>query len=157
MATLALLQASMVAVNSDSFSGVTAKPAEKSTSILRPGTVRKFLARLRTDSSIVRAPKSASALLSEESPVDATVTEPSELDASAAFESTEEYFTPLTAAVSASGLAVKFCTMRNLPPKSTTAIMLSGPAFACTNFAAAPRAWIWSGAAMDELSKNKIR
>src|SRR5467141_816356 len=157
MATLALLQASMVAVNSDSFSAVTAKPAEKRTSILRPGTVRKFLARLRTDSNMVRAPKSASALLSEESPVEATVTGPSELDASAAFESTDEYFTPLTAAVSASGLAVKFCTMRNLPPKSTTAIMRSGPALACTNFAAAPRAWIWSGAAMDELSKNRIK
>src|SRR6266850_2122318 len=55
MATFALLQASMVAVNSDSFSAVTAKPAEKRTSILRPGTVRKFLARLRTDSNMVRA------------------------------------------------------------------------------------------------------
>src|SRR5260370_34737091 len=128
MATLVLCQATIVAVNSDSFSGVPAKPAEKRPSILRPGTVRKFLARLRTDSNIVRAPKSASALLREESPVDATVTGASELDASEGFESTDEYFTPLTAAVNASLLAVKFCTMRSLPPKSTTAVIRSCPA-----------------------------
>jgi hypothetical protein len=147
----------MVAVSSDSFSGVNANPAEKSTSIFRPGTVRKFFARLRTASSIVRAPKSASALLSDESPAEATVTGPSEFVASEGFESTAEYFTPLTAAFSASAFAVKFCTIRSLPPKSTTAIMRSGPAFASTNFAAAPRAWIWSGAAIDELSKNRIK
>jgi hypothetical protein len=154
---LALLHASIVAVSSDSFSGVNAKPAENSTNIFLPGTVRKFFARLRTASSIVRAPKSASALLSEERPVEATVTGASGFVAADALESTDEYFTPLTAAVRASPFAVKFCTTRSLPPKSTTAIMRSGPAFACTNFAAAPRAWIWSGAAIDELSKNKIK
>src|SRR6266436_8708865 len=101
----------MVAVNSDSVSAVSANPAEKRTSIFRPGTARRFLARLRTDSNIVRAPKSASALLSEESPVDATVTGASELDASEGFESTDEYFTPLTAAVSASVKGVKYSSV----------------------------------------------
>src|SRR5215467_2159426 len=115
MATFALLQASIVAVSSDSFSGVRANPDENRTSILRPGTPRRFFARLRIASSMVRAPKSASALLSDEmplagsdcgeSPADATVRGSVEADA---LESTEEYLTPLTAAVSASALAVKF-------------------------------------------------
>src|SRR5476649_2617510 len=110
MATFALLQASIVAVNSDSFSGVRANPEENSTSILRPGTARRFFAKLRTPSSIVRAPKSASALLKDERLDEATVTGP-ELPAPA-FESTLEYFTPRTAARRASALAVKFWTMR---------------------------------------------
>src|SRR5579863_3927480 len=114
MAMLALLHASMVAVSSDSFSGVNANPDEKSTSILRPGTVRKFLARLRTASSMVRAPKSASALLREESPLEATVVGPMVLEASVGFELTLEYFTPLTAARRASALAVKFWTICSL-------------------------------------------
>ena len=49
---------------------------ENSTSILRPGTERRFFARLRTASSIVRAPKSASALLIEEKPGEAIHPEP---------------------------------------------------------------------------------
>src|SRR3984893_10010667 len=102
MATFALLQASIVAVNSDSFSGVNAKPAEKSTSIFRPGTARKFLARLRTASSMVRAPKSASALRSEERPAEATVTGASEVEASVGLEATAQDFRPFTAAASAS-------------------------------------------------------
>ncbi len=106
---------------------------------------------------MVRAPKSASALLRDDSPVEATVTGAREFAASEGFESTLENFTPLTAAVSASALAVKFWTICSLPPKSTTAIMRSGPLLACTNFAAAPRAWIWSGAAIEELSKKRIK
>jgi hypothetical protein len=144
----------MVAVSSDSFCGVNANPAEKSTSIFRPGTVRKFFARLRTASSMLRAPKSAAALPSDDKPVDAIVTG---TFGAGAFGSTDEVFTPDTAARSTSALAVKFCTMRSEPPKSTTAIKRSGPAFAAMNLVAALRAWIWSGAAIVELSKNKIR
>ena len=55
-AGLALLQASMVAVSSDIRSVVNGNPAEKRISILRPGTARRFFARLRIDNSIVRAP-----------------------------------------------------------------------------------------------------
>src|SRR5450432_4353314 len=138
MATLDLLQASMVAVNSDSFSGFNAKPPEKSMTILRPGTLRRFLARLRTASNILRAPKSASAVLSEESPEEATVT--GWLSATLALGFTEEFFTPATAARNRSALAVKFCTMRKAPPKSTTAIKWSAFAFAAINLLAALRA-----------------
>jgi hypothetical protein len=63
MATFALLQASIVAVSSDWLSLVNGKPDENSTTIFRPGTPRRFFAKLRTDSSMLRAPKSASALL----------------------------------------------------------------------------------------------
>ena len=88
---------------------------------------------------MLRAPKSASALPSDERPVDATVTG---TPGAGAFGSTEELFTPDTAARSTSAFAVKFCTMRSDPPKSTTAIKRSGPAFASMNFLAAFRAWI---------------
>src|SRR5271163_4609012 len=126
----------MVAVNSDSLSLVIGKPAEKRTIILRPGTPRRFFARLRTASSMVRAPKSASALLIEENAVEATVTGAVE----AALESILDDFTPLTAARRRSALAVKFCTILRLPPKSTTAIMVSVPPLASINLEAAPRA-----------------
>jgi hypothetical protein len=63
---LALLQASIVAVSSLSLSLVSGKPDENSTTIFRPGTPRRFFARLRTESSMLLAPKSASALLIEE-------------------------------------------------------------------------------------------
>src|SRR6266403_2063611 len=90
---------------------------------------RRFCARLRTARSMLRAPKSAAALPSDEPkevrPVDATVTGTS---AGAAFGSTDEFFIPDTAARSTSAFAVKFCTMRSEPPKSTTAINRSGPA-----------------------------
>src|SRR5437588_51840 len=52
----------MVAVSSDWFSCVNAKPPENSTTIFRPGLERRFFARLRTASSMLRAPKSAAAL-----------------------------------------------------------------------------------------------
>jgi hypothetical protein len=90
------------------------------------------------------APKSASALLIEEngeekpvapddgdSPAEATSTE------ACALGSTEEFLTPPTAARSRSAFAVKFCTMRRVPPKSTIAINLSGAALASINFFAA--------------------
>ena len=99
--------------------------------------LRKFFARLRTASNILRAPKSAAAFPSEGKPADATVTGTSD---AGAFGSTEELFTPETAACSKFAFAVKFCTMRSEPPKSTTAIMRSGPALASMNFFAAPRA-----------------
>src|SRR5258708_29336087 len=66
------------------------------------------------------------------------------------------FFTPLTAAVSSWALVVKFCLTIKLPPKSTTAISRSGPAPFSINFVAAARAWIWSGDAMEELSKKKF-
>jgi hypothetical protein len=103
---------------------------------------------------MLRAPKSAAALPSDDKPVEATVTGAS---GAGAFGLTDEAFTPDTAARSTSAFAVKFCTMRSEPPKSTTAINRSGPAFAAMNLVAALRAWIWSGAAIVELSKNKIR
>jgi len=67
--------------------------------------------------------------------VEATVT-----SGGGALGSTAEVFTPETAALSRLALAVKFWTMRRDPPKSTTAIKLSGLAFASMNFCAAPRA-----------------
>jgi hypothetical protein len=142
-----LLQASIVAVNSDWFSLVSGNPPEKSTTIFRPGTVLRFFARLRIASSMLRAPKSASALPSEDNPVDGKPGEPRPAEATVtgppvpgAFGSTEEFFTPDTAACSKLALAVKFCTILKEPPKSTTAIRRSGPAFASINFFAAPRA-----------------
>ena len=124
MATLDLLQASMVAVNSDSFSGVSGKPPEKRIIILRPGMLRRFFARLRTARSMVRAPKSACALKSDDIPIVGTSAEATVTAASdgGAFGSTAEPFTPETAARSKTALAVKFWTMRSEPPKSTTAM-----------------------------------
>jgi hypothetical protein len=69
MATLALLQAAIVAVSSDSFSFVTGNPPENKTTIFRPGTLRRFFARLRIARSMLRAPKSAAALFSEGNPI----------------------------------------------------------------------------------------
>ena len=132
-----MLQASIVAVNSAWFSCVSGNPPENSTTIFRPATARRFFARLRTASSILRAPKSAAALPSDDKPVDAIVTGTS---GAGAFGSTDELFTPDTAARSTSAFAVKFCTMRSEPPKSTTAINRSGPAFAAMNLVAALRA-----------------
>src|SRR5258707_9365778 len=113
-ATFDLLQASMVAVSSDWFSVVSGNPPENSTTIFRPGMARRFLAKLRTASNMLRAPKSASALPSdkpnEDSPVDATVTGAS---GAGALGSTDEVFTPATAARSTFAFAVKFCTMRS--------------------------------------------
>ena len=56
---------------------------------------RRFFARLRTASNMLRAPKSAAALPNDEKPVDATVTGTSE---GGAFGATDEVFTPDTAA-----------------------------------------------------------
>ena len=95
---------------------------------------------------MVRAPKSAAAFPREDMPIvgmvlgmalEATVT-----SGGGALGSTAEALMPETAARSNNELAVKFCTMRSEPPKSTTAIKRSGPAFASMNFCAAPRAWI---------------
>ena len=85
----------MVAVSSDWFSCVSGKPPENSTTIFRPGMERRFFAKLRTASNMLRAPKSAAALPKDEKPVDATVTGTS---GGGAFGSTDEIFTPDTAA-----------------------------------------------------------
>src|SRR5216684_2982150 len=119
MATLDLLQASMVAVSSDWFSSVSGKPPEKRIIILRPGMLRRFFAKLRTASSMLRAPKSASAFESEDIPIvgiafEATVTAAS---GEGAFGSTAEVLIPETAERSKTELAVKFWTMRSEPPK----------------------------------------
>src|SRR5271168_4940708 len=99
----------MVAVSSDSLWLVNGKPEENSTTIFRPGTPRRFFAKLRTDRSMLRAPKSASALLipengdevacappnglaDGESPAEATST------GDCALGSTAEPFAPETAA-----------------------------------------------------------
>src|SRR5207249_10349094 len=114
MATLDLLHASIVAVSSDWFSLLSGKPPENRMTILRPGMLRRFFAKLRTASSMVRAPKSAAAFESEDIPIvgsafEATVTAASD---GGAFGSTAEPFIPETAARSKSELAVKFWTMR---------------------------------------------
>src|ERR1700740_706862 len=61
----ALLKASIVAVNSESRSGVSGNPAVKSTRLLRPATEARFLARIRIESRTLYAPKLFSAELSE--------------------------------------------------------------------------------------------
>src|SRR5207248_11328315 len=100
MATLDLLQASIVAVSSDSFSGVSGKPPEKRIIILRPGILRRFFATLRTASSMVRAPKSACALRSEDIPRGGMAVEATVTSGGGALGSTAEVFTPETAALS---------------------------------------------------------
>src|ERR1700722_17288029 len=57
IATLALLQTSMVAVNSDCRSGVIANPAVKRIMLFRPGMLARFFAISRMASSKVWAPK----------------------------------------------------------------------------------------------------
>src|SRR5260370_35766202 len=138
----------MGAVSSDWFSGVRGNPPEKSTTIFRPGTARRFFAKLRTASSMLRAPKSAAALPSDDKPVDATVTGAS---GAGALGSTDELFTPDTAARSTSAVAVKFCTILGEPPKSTTANNRSAPDFSAMNLQAALRPLIWSGSAIDVI------
>ena len=91
---------------------------------------------------MVRAPKSAAAFESEDIPIVGTTVEATVTSGGGALGSTAEVFIPETAARSKSELAVKFWTMRSEPPKSTTAMRLSGPALASINFCAAPRAWI---------------
>src|SRR5260370_16828613 len=98
----------MGAVRSDWFSGVRGNPPEKSTTIFRPGTARRFFARLRTASSMLRAPKSAAALPSDDKPADATVTGAS---GAGALGSTDQLFTPDTAARTTSPFALQFSTM----------------------------------------------
>ena len=109
----------MVAIISDLVVESSGNPAEKRTSIFRPGTVRKFLARVRKESNIERAPNAASAPVIEER---SGVPIAPPLFVSTVLEATKEVLAPLTAACSTSGLAVKFWLIRNTPPNSTTAI-----------------------------------
>ena len=82
----------------------------------------------------MRAPKSAAAFPSEDMQIVGMVLEATVTSGGGAFGSTAELLTPETAARSKTELAVKFCTMRSDPPKSTTAIRRSGPALASINF-----------------------
>src|ERR1022692_4980240 len=138
MATFDLLHVSMTAVSSDWYSGFIGKPEVSITSVLRPGTVERLLARLRRASSTVWTPKSASELLRDGprdgAPRDATMT------GGCAFGDTEDPFKLATTCFKRSASAVKFCEMCTVPPKSAMAIKWSGLAFASINFAAASRA-----------------
>ena len=93
---------------------------------------------------MLRAPKSASALFidenGEENGVGPDVGDnPAEATSTGAWALgfTDELFAPLTAACSKSAFAVKFWTIRKVPPKSTMAINWSGPALPSMNFFAA--------------------
>src|SRR5580704_13003997 len=94
MATFDLLQVSMTAVNSDWYSGFSGNPEVSITKVFRPGTVERPFARLRSASSTVWTPKSASALFSEGpmggAPRDATIT------GGCAFGETDDPFKPAT-------------------------------------------------------------
>jgi hypothetical protein len=144
---LALLQLSITAVNSDCLSGVRGNPEVRNIRLFRPGTDDKFLARVRSASITLRAPKSASALPRCGVPREATST----------LGDVDENFTPATTFFKRSASAVKFCATRNEPPKSTTAISLFGPVLSSMNFADAWRARTWSAVSMVELSKKSTR
>src|SRR5204863_8790697 len=133
MATLALLQALTVAVSSDWRSGVSAKPDENRITVLRPGTAWRFLARVRTASNMLRAPKSAIGLRVG-APREATC-----VVSAGSLGLTAEYFTPDTTCFNLSVLAVKFWATWSVPPKSATAIRRSLAAAFSTNWAAACR------------------
>src|SRR5271169_4438809 len=96
MATFDLLQVSITAVTSDSYSKLSGKPEVNMTSVLRPGTVDRPLARLRRAISTLWMPKSASAFPRDGigavggAPSDATMTEGS------AFGETNDPFIPVT-------------------------------------------------------------
>jgi hypothetical protein len=105
------------------------------TSVFRPGTVERFLARLRRASSTVWTPKSASAFPSD-GPIVGGVKEAT-MTGGCALGETAAVFRPITTCFNRLGSAVKFCEMCTLPPKSAIAIKRSGPAFASINFAAA--------------------
>ena len=138
--TFALLQASIVAVSSEMRSGSSVgKPAESKISILRPGIARRFLARLRMESSVLRAAKSACDcrkldVIPEEA---TTVSGPVGI-----FDSTLAERNPLTAAFSSALSAVKFWRIVSVPLKSTTAINRSVASLSSMNLLAAARAWI---------------
>src|SRR5580704_919121 len=140
MATFDLLQVSMTAVSSDWYSGFIGKPEVNMTSVLRPGTVDRLLARLRRARSTVCTPKSDSALL-RDGPMDG-VARDATMTGSWGFGETVEPFIPITTCFKRSASAVKFCEMCTVPPKSAMAIKRPGPALASINFAAAALAWI---------------
>ena len=139
---MALLQALTVAVNSDWRSGVSAKPDENRITVLRPGTDWRFLARVRTASNMLRAPKSASGLSVGMPPKEATCVGPPPREMACVWSLglTAEYFTPDTTCFNLSLLAVKFWAIWSVPPKSATAISRSLEAVLSINWAAACRA-----------------
>jgi hypothetical protein len=137
----------MTALNSDCRSGVNGKPAVSNTRLLRPGTVARLFAKSRTAHNMLRAPKSASALISGGAPSEAT----------SPFGDTVANFVPATTFFNRSASAVKFCVIRSVPPKSAIAICRFRPALSSINFAAACRAAACSPNSIVELSKNNTR
>src|ERR1019366_1637341 len=109
MATFDRLQVSMTAVNSDWYSGVSWKPEVSITSVLRPGTVERLLARLRRASNTLCMPKSDSALL-REGPIDGAASEAT-MTGGCAFGETADPCKPATTCFSRFASAVKFCEM----------------------------------------------
>src|ERR1035437_5742242 len=109
MATFALLHVSITAVSSDWYSGFIEKPEVSMTRALRPGTVDRLLARLRTASSTACMPKPSSALLRDGAigggADDATIT------GGSALGETVQPFKPITTCFKRFASAVKFCEM----------------------------------------------
>ena len=132
-------------ISSGVFCGVSGNPALSSTSVLRPGTAPRFLLRLRRARIMSRIPKSISAAEIGGRPTEAT----------SGLGETVENLTPLMTFFSSTASFVKFWETRNVPPKSTTAIIRFGEALESTNCNAAFRARIWSLLFMVELSKNR--
>jgi len=141
--------------SSESRSVVSGKPAEKENQHFSPRNRAKIFARLRTASNMVRAPKSASALLIEDMPEEAIMTG----DARAALwplVSMFGFFTPLTAAVSSwrggEILPALSSCRRNQPRPSRRR-----PGALLDKFRGRPREpGSGRGFAMEELSKKRI-
>jgi hypothetical protein len=122
IATLDLLQVSIVAVSSDMISSVAGKPEVNSTSVFLPGIELRSLARSRNAINTVRAPKLASSPLSDVSPAGAdnpadvsdaspgvaAAADALEVSVAGAFGLTEELRSPATAALSLATSGVKF-------------------------------------------------
>src|SRR3984885_14399461 len=116
MATFDRLHVSMTAVSSDWYSGFSGKPEVSITRVFRPGTVERPFARLRSASSTVWTPKSASELFKDGprdgAPKDAKIT------GACAFGETDDPFKPATTCFKRCASAVKFCEMCTVPPNS---------------------------------------
>jgi hypothetical protein len=146
IATFALLQTSIVAVNSDWRSGVIANPDVNRIMLFRPGMLARLCAIFRIASNRLCAPKSIirASSMSEpllDNPREGSPLTPGPILDVSGLELTAEVPICSTTFFSRTGSAVKFCTILMLPPNCTTAITRSGPAFWSMNFAAAARAW----------------
>src|ERR1700751_1669350 len=107
MATFDLLHVSMTAGSSDWYSTLKGKPEVNMTRVFRPGTVDRFLARLRRARSTVCTTKAASEFPSDGPRVgganEATIT------GDCALGETAEVFVPITTCFKRLASAVKFC------------------------------------------------